>query len=224
MNLIFTAILTISAAIMLFTAPDKTLSVMLTGGTNAIDLSLKLLAVYAVWLSVLKLTERLELDKKIAKLFSPIIDRLFKGESAAAKSYITINLASNMLGMGGAATPAGIKAMQAMYQGDGVASDNMLLLLVLNATSVQLIPATVIALRSAAGSSSAGDIILPALISTACSTLIGAVAAKIISKFKRRKARGRKKQTANTAANTAVNPLLSAAKLPVLNKKNRYKR
>ncbi|MDR2635180.1 MAG: hypothetical protein LBC13_04255 [Clostridiales bacterium] len=183
MNLIFTAILTVSVAVMLFTDPDVTMSAMLAGGSGAVSLSFKLLTVYAVWLSVLKIVERLELDKKMARLFAPIIDRLFKGESADAKACITVNLASNMLGMGGAATPAGIKAMRLMENGGETATDNMLLLLVLNATSVQIIPATVIALRSAAGSIAAGNIILPSLISTACSTLIGAALVRLARRF-----------------------------------------
>ena len=87
--------------------------------------------------------------------------------------YIAVNLASNMLGMGGAATPAGIKAIGAMNANGEKATDNMCLLVVINATSIQLIPATVISIRAAAGSANAASIFLPTLIATLVSTFSG---------------------------------------------------
>ena len=87
-----------------------------------------------------------------------------------------------MLGMGGVATPAGIKAMQSMsLEGQTVASPNMILLLIINATSIQLIPATVIAIRATAGSADASSIFLPTLISTAISTISGIILCKVFS-------------------------------------------
>lgn len=86
-----------------------------------------------------------------------------------------------MFGMGGAATPAGIKAMRAMSDGSEKATDNMIMLLVINATSIQLIPATVIAMRASAHSQSPSDIILPTLISSGIATLLGALMCKVLS-------------------------------------------
>lgn len=86
-----------------------------------------------------------------------------------------------MFGMGGVATPAGIKAMSAMSDGSDRASDNMIMLLVINATSIQLIPATVIAMRAGANSQSPSDIILPTLISSGIATLVGAIMCKVLS-------------------------------------------
>ena len=122
------------------------------------------------------------LDKKLSKLLRPLIKRLFKKESDETYGWISINLAANMLGMGGVATPAGIKAMQSMsLEGQTVASPNMILLLIINATSIQLIPATVIAIRATAGSTDASSIFLPTLISTAVSTISGIILCKVFS-------------------------------------------
>ncbi len=144
-------------------------------------LAFKLVAVYAVWLSVLKMAEATGLDKKLSRGLRPLIRKLFKGESDDAYDHISVNLASNMLGMGGVATPAGIKAIGSM-RSDGVrASDNMILLVVINATSIQLIPAAVIAIRAANGSADAADIFLPTFISTAVSTLSGILICKTLS-------------------------------------------
>jgi spore maturation protein A len=155
---------------------------MIDGVRNAILLILKLTAIYAVWLSVLKMMEATGLDKKLSGALKPIIKRVFKGESDKSYQWISVNLASNMLGMGGASTPAGIKAMNSMCIEEGKATDNMLMLLVINATSIQIIPATVIALRATAGSTDASSVFLPTLISTLSSTIIGGILCKLFSK------------------------------------------
>lgn len=129
----------------------------------------------------LKMVEATSLDKKLSKLLRPIVRKIFKNESDEAYDYISINLAANMFGMGGVATPAGIKAMGAMSDGSDRASDNMIMLLVINATSIQLIPATVIAMRAGANSQSPSDIILPTLISSGIATLVGAIMCKVLS-------------------------------------------
>ena len=181
MNVVFTALIFISLAVMLFTSPAQAFPSMIAGVQNAITLSLKLLAVYAVWLSVLNMARATSLDKKLSRLLRPVIRRLFKDESEDAYDNKSVNLASNMLGMGGAATPAGIRAMHSMERGGYVATPNMILLIVINATSVQLIPATVIALRAQAGSAHAASIFLPTLISTTVSTLSGILICKTLS-------------------------------------------
>ncbi len=154
---------------------------MIAGVRSAITLSLKLLAIYAVWLSALKMMQATGLDKKLSKLLRPVIRRLFKGESEDAYDNISVNLSANMLGMGGVATPAGIRAMTAMQDGSAKATHNMILLIVINATSIQLVPATVIALRASAGSADASDIFFPTLIATSVSTLSGIILCKVLS-------------------------------------------
>lgn len=181
MNVAFLLITTASLIAMLVRSPQAAFSSMIDGVGGAIELSLRLLAIYTVWLSVLKMAEATHLDKKLSKLLKPVVRKLFKNESDEAYDWICINMSANMLGMGGVATPAGIKAMSAMQDGSDKATNNMILLLVINATSIQLIPATVIALRGAAGSQNAADIILPTLISSGIATLCGAIICKVLS-------------------------------------------
>lgn len=154
---------------------------MIEGVRGAIELSFKLCAIYAVWLSVLKMVEATALDKKLSKILRPVVCKIFKNESDDAYDKICVNLAANMFGMGGVATPAGIKAMSAMSDGSDKATDNMIMLLVINATSIQLIPATVIALRASANSQSPSDVILPTLISSGIATLCGTILCKVLS-------------------------------------------
>lgn len=181
MNVAFLIISAISVVLMIARAPEAAFPTMIDGVTHAIELSIKLCAIYAVWLSVLKMVEATSLDKKLSKLLRPIVRKIFKNESDEAYDYISINLAANMFGMGGVATPAGIKAMSAMSNDSDRASDNMIMLLVINATSIQLIPATVIAMRAGANSQSPSDIILPTLISSGIATLVGAIMCKVLS-------------------------------------------
>ena len=183
MNIVFLLLAFCGLVAMTVVNPDAVFPTMIKGASDAIALAFKLLAIYSVWLSVLNMLEKTSLDKKLSKMLSPLTKRLFKGESATAQKYISINMASNMLGMGGAATPAGIKAMKEMDDLSGKATHNMKLLLVLSATSLQLIPATVIALRGDGGSANPSDILLPTLIATSVSTLIGVILCKVFAKI-----------------------------------------
>ena len=170
-------------AYMTITAPQQAFTVMLDGASNAVELALSLFAVYAVWLSVLEIMDKTGISKAVNRLFSPLWRRIFRGEDEKSLEYISLNFSANLLGMGSAATPMGIKAMESMSRGREKASDNMILFLVFNATSIQLIPATVIGMRAASGSADAADIILPSLLATLISTLTGVLLAKLCAKI-----------------------------------------
>lgn len=146
---------------------------MISGAKASFELSFKMLAIYCVWLSLLEILTRTNFDKKINKLFKPITKRLFKGESDECLSYINLNFTANLLGIGGVATPMGIKAINSMNKFNNKASDNMILFIVINTTSIQLLPASIIGLRASFGSISSSDIILPTLIASTISTIIG---------------------------------------------------
>lgn len=185
MNVLFVAVGIGSLVLLMINNPESAVGVMLDGAGGAIDLAIKLIAVYSVWLSILKIMEATKLSDKLARLFSPITRRLFKHETVEAQKYISMNLAANLLGMGGAATPMGIKAIECMYDGKEKASDGMVLFMIINATSIQLLPMTVISLRAAAGSTNPSDIILPSLIVTAFTTFVGIVFAKLFTRRKK---------------------------------------
>ena len=168
---------------MLFLSPESIFPTMIDGASASITFSIKLLAMYTVWLSVSGIFEKTGASDKLAKLFSPITKRLFKGEDETTRKYITMNLVSNMLGMNGAATPLGIKAVERMQNGKRY-KKNTAMLIVINSTSLQLLPASVIMLRSSFYSVSPSDIILPSLIATAFTTAVGIILVQIIYKNK----------------------------------------
>lgn len=199
MNIAFLLITFASIVAMIIKSPESAFPTMIDGVGQAITLIIKLTAIYAVWLSVLDMMTKTKLDKKLSKLLKPVARKIFKNESEEAYDWICINLSANMLGMGGVATPAGIRAMSAMEDGSIKATDNMIMLLVINATSIQLIPATVVAMRAAHGSQSASDIIAPTLISSGIATLCGMIICKVLSL---------KKQT-NKNVNNDATPILS---------------
>lgn len=181
MNTMFFVMTVASLILVSVVSPDSAFSIMISGASNAISLALKLCAIYAIWLSVLDIMQKVGMSRALDRLFSPITKRLFKGEDEKTREFITLNFSANLLGMGSAATPLGIKAMEGMQDGSDKATDNMILFMVVNATSIQLLPATIIGLRSSYGSASASDIILPSLIATAVSTVCGVLLAKAFS-------------------------------------------
>ena len=182
MNLVWVSIMIVGLGIMLFTNTEAAFSTILSGSEKAIALSIKLWAIYAIWLGLLKIVEETKLDQKIARLLSPIIDFLIGKTDSQTKNYIAINLTSNLLGMGNAATPSGIDGMAGLNKGSKYITTAMAMFFILNTTSLQLIPTTVISLRVLHGSTSANDIIIPTLISTIASTVTGIILIKIFKK------------------------------------------
>ncbi|MBR4078974.1 MAG: nucleoside recognition protein, partial [Christensenellaceae bacterium] len=114
---------------------------------------------------------------------------LFKGlKKGTATAYITMNLVANMLGMGSAATPFGLKAMEELQKQNkdtDRASHEMCLFLIVNTASVQLLPLSIIAIRSAAGSADPTDIVIPAFLATLGTAILGIILAKICAKASR---------------------------------------
>ncbi len=176
-----------SLCVMVVTNPNAVLSEMISASTSVVTLSVELVAVYAVWLGMLELIEKSGLGNHLAKLLRPIIRKVIKVNDEETEKIIALNLSANMLGLGNAATPMGIKAMQKLDKGDSVASASMLMLIIINVTSIQLLPTTVIGLRESAGSMSASDIIFPTLIATIATTITGVLLAMLCEKLVKRK-------------------------------------
>ena len=181
MNTIFFIMTTASICLLIYTSPELVLSSMIDGAAGSIELAVSLLAIYAVWLSVLEVMGRSGLSASLARALNPITRRIFKGESEDAYEKISLNMSANMLGIGSIATPLGIGAIEKMDKGDGIASDNIIMFVIINCTSIQLLPTTIIGLRAAGGSIAASDIILPSLIATIASTLCGILLCKLCS-------------------------------------------
>ena len=157
----------------------------ISSSTEAVNLCNFMLGVIGVWNGMMEIAVQSGLMKKIAKTMYPIIHWLFPDipPRHKANEYIAANMAANILGLGWAATPAGLKAMrelQKLEEGGGRASDMMCAFLVLNISSLQLVPINMIAYRSQYGSVNPAAVVLPAICATMISTIAGIVFIKII--------------------------------------------
>ncbi len=164
---------------------------VLTSANSALELILSLLPTIVLWTGIMKIAEEAGLLTKFAKLLEPLLKRLFPSvpKDNKALGYISSNIAANMLGLGSAATPFGLKAMnelQKINDNKDVASTPMITFLVLNTAGVTIIPTTIIALRLAYKSASPTAIIVPAVISTACSCLSAVLIDYLIRRRKRK--------------------------------------
>lgn len=158
-----------------------------TSCAQTVDLILKLFGTMCLWNGLMKIVQETSLMKKLTKFISPLMKILFPKMKKEDKEYkeITINIIANLLGIGNAATPLGLKAMQTMQeknpQKDKI-TDSMAMFIVLNTASIQLIPSTVIAVRASLGSVNPSQIIVPVWIATIAADVAGIVASKILMK------------------------------------------
>lgn len=189
MNIFWLMMMLSSILVLLITNPSEVLSQMIGASTDALKLCIELCAVYVVWLGILELVEASGLSQKLAKFLKPIIKKIFRVEDEQAQKYIAMNISANMLGLGNASTPMGIKAMQSLDDKSGKANFSIIMLIVINATSIQLLPTTVIGMRASAGSKSPADIIVPTLLATILTTVLGILFVRLCDKIfrKRRK-------------------------------------
>ena len=157
------------------------------GAEQALTLCLTIGGPLCLWNALSKVMERSGLTEKFGLLLRPILKNLFPNacKDPLASGYITANISANLLGLGNAATPIGIKAVQRMkeLQGTTVASHEMCRFIVLNTASIQLLPTTVAAIRCAAGSHSPFDILPAVWVTSLCSVVAGLFAAKILGRF-----------------------------------------
>ena len=158
-----------------------------TSCAQTVDLILKLFGTMCLWNGLMKIVQETSVMKKLTKFISPLMKILFPKMKKEDKEYkeITINIIANLLGIGNAATPLGLKAMQTMQeknpQKDKI-TDSMAMFIVLNTASIQLIPSTVIAVRASLGSVNPSQIIVPVWIATIAADVAGIVASKILMK------------------------------------------
>lgn len=177
-----------SCILLLFHNPNAVTTEMLSASKSAVELCINLCGIYAVWLGLINVLDKSGLSDKLAHLLSPIIKKLFKSNNSEANKYIAINLSSNILGLGNAATPSGIRAMQLLDDKTGKITFSALMLLVVNSVSIQLMPTTVIGLRQSAGSTNPTDIIIPTIISSFLTCIFAVALVFVFNKiFKRKK-------------------------------------
>ena len=170
---------------------------------TAVELSLGLIGVMALWLGLMKIAEEARIVRGMGLLMKPIMVRLFPEVPAdhPAMGSIVANMAANFFGLGNAATPLGIKAMQELQdlnENKEEASNAMVMFLAINTSSITLISSSIIAYRSAAGAANPADVIGPTIIATAVSTTVAIIACKVLEKlpkYKREKVTTTKEET-----------------------------
>ena len=187
MNYIWPIMIIISIAAAFFTGTlDETVASGLGAAKESVNTVLSFAGMMCFWTGIMKIAEDSGISKKLERLMRPLTKLLFpklkSGDKALQK--ITENMVANLLGMGNAATPAGLRAAALMQQAHpGVAGNELCRLVVTNTASVQLIPTTVAAIRASLGAADAFDILPCVWITSLCSVSAGLLSARILERF-----------------------------------------
>lgn len=152
--------------------------------TEAVTLTVKMLGMFCFWSGMMQIAKASGLTNIISKLLSPVLNRIFPSlkNNADTKNAVSMNITANLLGLGNAATPLGIEAMrhlQAQSHEKTVASNDMILFVVLNTACIRLIPTTVAMLRHEAGAAAPMDILPATLLTSLLSCTCGLTAARV---------------------------------------------
>jgi len=176
MNIIWSLLIVVSVVFAVATGHlDALTKAIFDGAKSAVEVSLFLLGIISLWLGITKIMEEAGIIQRLSRFFRPVISRLFKGipKDHPSIAPITLNILANMFGLGNAATPMGIKAMQELQtlntDKESVTFE-MMLFVVINTASLQIVPFTVIGILAAFGSRDPSAVVLPTLLATALST------------------------------------------------------
>lgn len=159
---------------------------------EVITLSMTLVGTMCLWCGLMEIVKNTSIMKKIIRMLRPVLNWLFpeSKNNEEAMENISMNTISNILGLGNASTPAGIKAMESLQEKNKnkqKLSNSMLMLIVLNTTSIELIPTTVIAIRTSLNAQNPADIIIPIWFATIIGTVVGVISTKILIKRSKNK-------------------------------------
>lgn len=189
-NIIWGFFLIVGILFCISTGNVETVNTELLNSTKqALDMAVKIFPVMALWLGIAKITEASGLLKKMSLKLSHILKYIFPDipKDHESLSYISSNIIANMFGLGNAATPFGLKAMQSLQslnEKKDTASRSMITFLVLNTSGVTLIPTTIISLRMLYGSSNPTSVVLPCIVVTLLSTVVGLLMDRFLGRKK----------------------------------------
>ena len=164
---------------------DAVAAAAMEGAAAAVELGLSMLGVLCLWSGILEVMSRAGLTAGLARLLGPVLRRLYPdfAKDRAVMDAVAANVSANLLGLGNAATPPGMEAARRMAaRTGGVACDSLCLLVVCNTASIQLIPTTVAAVRSAAGCGTPFDILPAVWFASAIALAVGITAAKLLGR------------------------------------------
>ena len=189
LNKIWPIFIIISFSYAIFAGNLEALNASIFESTNdAIKLSINLLGTICLWNGIMQVANKTTLIDKLTNFLKPVIKLLFPElkRNKQIQKEISMNMIANILGLGNAATPLGLKAMKSMQKENSkkdTLTDAMLMFIVINTASIQVIPTTVIAIRNSLESKNPTSIIFPVWIATICSAIAGVIATKIIIHF-----------------------------------------
>ena len=172
MNALFFAVFSICTLSLLLFSPENFLPAMLDGAGKAATLCVSLIATYSVWMGLMKLWEDSGVARGVSRLIKPVMKKLLKTDDDKALAAVSMNVSVNLLGISGAATPYGIQAAQLLDKTEN-ADYASAMFFILNATSLQLLPSSLVAVRVAMQSANPTDILLPTFLATLFSTALG---------------------------------------------------
>src|SRR3954463_12735765 len=190
LNWIWLAFLVVSVLVAGFTGrlPALTEGAFDAAKGAVMTVALPLMGIWAIWLGMMRLAEQSGLVQILARALSPVMRLLFPEVPThhPAMGAMVLNMAANMLGLGNAATPLGLRAMQhleTLNPRPGVATNAMCTFLAINTASIQLVPTTAIALLAVAGSKNPTAIVVTAFLATCCAACSGVTAAKLLERL-----------------------------------------
>ena len=166
-------------------APSTIVSTMMSAAKTGVTMSIEFIGIYAVWMGFMQILDDCKLSNKFARVLHKPVQYIFGRTDKETEKNICLNIASNIIGIGSAATPYGIKAMQGLDKGEKKASRAMIMLVVINSTGIQLLPTTVIGMRAMAGSVSPSCVLWPTIVATFIPTILGILL--VASIYKRKK-------------------------------------
>lgn len=184
LNILWPIFIIISIVYAIFSGNIENLNNSIFESTeSAVNLTLTLLGMTCLWSGIMEVASKTQIIEYLSKMLKPITKKLFSNLNEKSYNNIIMNIIANILGLGNAATPLGLKAMNELQKDNynkEELSDNMMMLIVLNTASLQIIPTTIIAIRSSLGSVNPTKIIFPVWISTICAAIVGIVCIKIV--------------------------------------------
>ncbi len=185
MSKIWIGLIISSLVVTAINAPTTIISTMMEAAKSGVTMSIEFIGIYAVWMGVMQIMDDCKLSNKLSALLSRPVRWIFGRTDEETEKNICLNIASNIIGIGSAATPYGIKAMKGLDKGNKKATRAMIMLVVINSTGIQLLPTTVIGMRAIAGSVSPSSILWPTIVSTFVPTILGILLVALIYRKKR---------------------------------------
>lgn len=168
------------------------ITALITGANDAVILVFNLAGAYMVWMGLMEVANDMGVVKKLSNAVQPLLKKLFP-KSKSAVAPITLNLAANFFGLGSAATPFGIKAMQELQKYNphpAIATTEMCMFIALNASALELLPTTVLSMRAAAASNNVYIVVVPTFIASIAAFATAVLCCKFFESLEKRKGNG----------------------------------